>query len=104
MPIAIAGGHMSVIPPEPKTVVSQHLSRGSTSGSTQASPATGAHLLAEAGIDDVATPGGQNAPAKGPVPHRLYVDSMQFHRAEDVLMRFLHDHRHGQMIALLLRV
>jgi hypothetical protein len=53
-------------------------------------------LLAEADVGGyVAVPGGQKARPKGPVCHRLWVDSMQYHRAEDVLMRFLRDHQHS---------
>jgi hypothetical protein len=49
-------------------------------------------LLAEADVGGyVAIPGGQKARAKGPVCHRLWVDSTQYHRAEDVLIRFLRD-------------
>jgi hypothetical protein len=51
-------------------------------------------LLAEADVGGyVAVPGGQRVRAKGPVCHRLWVDLMQYHRAEDVLMRFLRTHR-----------
>ena len=54
-------------------------------------------LLAEADVGGyVAVPGGQKAArAKGPVCHRLWVDRVQYHRAEDVLMRFLRDHGHS---------
>jgi hypothetical protein len=52
-------------------------------------------LLAEAGVGGyVATPGGQRAHGGAAVCHRLWVDSLQYHRAEDVLMRFLNDRRH----------
>jgi hypothetical protein len=47
-------------------------------------------LLADADVGGyVAVPGGQKARAKGAVGHRLWVDAMQYHRAEDVLMLFL---------------
>lgn len=45
-------------------------------------------LLAEADVGGyVAAPGGQRARANG--CHHLYVDTMRYHRAEDVLMLFL---------------
>lgn len=45
-------------------------------------------LLAEADVGGYdAIPGGQQGPANG--RHHLYVDMMQYHRAEDVLMLFL---------------
>jgi hypothetical protein len=48
--------------------------------------------LAEADIGGyVAIPGGRRAKAKGPVRHSLWVDLMQCHRAEDVLMRVLRE-------------
>jgi hypothetical protein len=51
-------------------------------------------LLAEADIGGyVAIPGGRKARAKGPVPHTLWVDAMQYGRAEDVLMRFMRNYR-----------
>jgi hypothetical protein len=53
-------------------------------------------LLAEAGVGGyVAVPGGQKARAKGPVCHRLWVDLMQYGRAEDVLMLFLRGRLHS---------
>ena len=49
-------------------------------------------LLAEADVGGyAAVPGGLRAHAKGLVCHRLWVDAMRYHRAEDVLMRFLRD-------------
>ncbi|MEZ0367325.1 hypothetical protein ACAG26_27005 [Mycobacterium sp. pUA109] len=56
-------------------------------------------MLAEAGVGGyVATPGGQRR-RRGrdePVIHRLWVDALQYHRAEDVLMTYWHrrDRRH----------
>lgn len=49
-------------------------------------------LLAGADIGGyVATPGG-HAPRPGQAAiHRLWVDSLQYHRAEDVLMAYLHN-------------
>jgi hypothetical protein len=45
-------------------------------------------LLAEAGVGGyVATPGGRVGQE---AIHRLWVDSLQYHRAEDVLMAYLH--------------
>jgi hypothetical protein len=47
------------------------------------------HLLAKADIGGyVATPGGASRPHRR-VIHRLWVDSLQYHRAEDVLMSYL---------------
>jgi hypothetical protein len=37
----------------------------------------------------VATPGGRASRPRRPVIHRLWVDSLQYHRAEDVLMTYL---------------
>lgn len=52
-------------------------------------------LLAGADVGGyVATPGGQvNRRARTPV-HRLWVDSLQYHRAEDVLMAYLNRRGH----------
>jgi hypothetical protein len=36
----------------------------------------------------VATPGGRARRRKEPVVHRLWVDSLQYHKAEDVLMAY----------------
>lgn len=55
-------------------------------------------LLADADVGGyVATPGGRlNHRARAPV-HRLWVDSLQYHRAEDVLMAYLnHRDRPGE--------
>ena len=50
------------------------------------------NLLAEADVGGyVAIPGGQKSRARGPVCQRLWVDSVQYHRAEDVLIRFHRD-------------
>ena len=47
-------------------------------------------LLARADVGGyAAVPGGRRARAKGPVRHRLWVDSQQYGRAEDVLIRFM---------------
>jgi hypothetical protein len=52
------------------------------------------HLLAEADVGGyVAIPGGRRARAKGAVCQTLWVDAMQCHRAEDVLMQFMYDKR-----------
>jgi hypothetical protein len=49
-------------------------------------------LLADAGVGGyLATPGGRVAQGR-PVIHRLWVDSLQYHRAEDVLMNYLNRH------------
>jgi hypothetical protein len=46
-------------------------------------------LLAQAGVGGyVATPGGHAYPPQS-VIHRLWVDSLQYHRAEEVLMSYL---------------
>ena len=46
--------------------------------------------LAAAGVGGyVATPGGGRAHPHSPVIHRLWVDSLQYHRAEDILMAYL---------------
>jgi hypothetical protein len=51
-------------------------------------------LLAEADVGGyVAIPGGRRARAKGAVCQTLWVDAMQCHRAEDVLMQFMYDKR-----------
>lgn len=52
-------------------------------------------LLADAGVGGyVATPGGALG-RRAPSPiHRLWVDSLQYHRAEDVLMAYLNQRRH----------
>ena len=47
-------------------------------------------LLAQADVGGyVATPGGRASHPRRPLIHRLWVDSLQYHRAEDVLMCFL---------------
>jgi len=47
-------------------------------------------LLAGAGIGGyVATPGGRWRPGQAAI-RRLWVDSLQYHRAEDVLVTYLH--------------
>jgi hypothetical protein len=52
--------------------------------------ATVLDLLAEADVGGyVAVPGGRRARAKGPVRHTLWVDAMQYGRAEDVLIGFM---------------
>jgi hypothetical protein len=54
--------------------------------------ATVLDLLAEADIGGYAAiQGGRRARAKGPVPHTLWVDAMQYGPAEDLLIRFMHD-------------
>jgi hypothetical protein len=52
-------------------------------------------LLANADIGGyVATPGGQlRHRAHAPI-HRLWVDSLQYHRAEDILMAYLNHRNH----------
>jgi hypothetical protein len=46
--------------------------------------------LAAAGVGGyVATPGGAGVHPQRPAIHRLWVDSLQYHRAEDVLMAYL---------------
>jgi hypothetical protein len=56
--------------------------------------ATVLDLLAEAEIGGyVAIQGGRRARAKGPVPHTLWVDAMQYGPAEDLLIRFMHARR-----------
>lgn len=51
--------------------------------------------LAAVGVGGyVATPGGHRAGWGRPPCHRLWVDSLQYHRAEDVLMDYLNG-RHG---------
>jgi len=48
-------------------------------------------LLAEADVGGyVATPGGRAHRQGRPVVHRLWVDSLRYHRAEDLLMAYLH--------------
>lgn len=48
-------------------------------------------LLADVDVGGyVATPGGHARTAGGSVIHRLWVDSLRYHRAEDVLMNYLH--------------
>ncbi|MBO0879755.1 MAG: hypothetical protein J2P17_05170 [Mycobacterium sp.] len=48
-------------------------------------------LLAEADVGGyVATPGGRSSRGGGEAIHRLWVDSLRYHRAEDVLMVYLH--------------
>ena len=52
--------------------------------------ATVLDLLAEADVGGyVAVPGGRRARAKGPVLLTLWVDAMQYGRAEDVLIGFM---------------
>jgi hypothetical protein len=47
-------------------------------------------VLANADVGGyIAVPGGVRARARGPVRHRLWVDAMQYGRAEDVLIRFM---------------
>jgi hypothetical protein len=47
-------------------------------------------LLADAGGGGhVATPGGGRSHPRQPVIHRLWVDALQYHRAEDLLMSYL---------------
>jgi hypothetical protein len=49
-------------------------------------------LLAEADVAGyVATPGGTATRLGHRMMHRLWVDSLSYHRAEDVLMAYLHD-------------
>lgn len=49
-------------------------------------------LLADADVGGyVGTPGGGIKRPDRRVIHRLWVDSLQYHRAEDVLMAFLHN-------------
>jgi hypothetical protein len=49
-------------------------------------------LLARVDVGGYAAiPGGQRARAKGPLRHRLWVDSMQYGLAEDALIRFMRD-------------
>ncbi len=51
-------------------------------------------LLANADVGGYAAiPGGRRARAKGPVCASLWVDAMQYGRAEDVLIRFMRDTR-----------
>jgi hypothetical protein len=51
-------------------------------------------LLAQADVGGyVAVPGGRRAKARGPVSARVWVDAMQYGRAEDVLIRFMRAHR-----------
>ena len=51
------------------------------------------HLLADAHVGGyIATPGGASRPHRR-VIHRLWVDSLQYHRAEDVLMSYLNARR-----------
>jgi hypothetical protein len=47
-------------------------------------------LLAAADVGGyAAVPGGRRARARGPVPHSLWVDAMQYGLAEDVLIMFM---------------
>jgi hypothetical protein len=47
-------------------------------------------LLASAGVGGyVATPGGRAHRRKQMVVHRLWVDSLQYHRAEDLMRQYL---------------
>ena len=51
--------------------------------------------LADAGVAGyVATPGGTRSRLRQPIIHRLWVDSLRYHRAEDVLMAYLHNRSH----------
>jgi hypothetical protein len=51
-------------------------------------------LLADADVGGyVATPGGRAHRRGQPVVHRLWVDSLRYHRAEDLLMAYLHARR-----------
>jgi len=51
-------------------------------------------VLAKADVGGYAAiPGGRRARAKAPICARLWVDAMQYGRAEDVLMRFLRQTR-----------
>jgi hypothetical protein len=53
-------------------------------------------LLAEADVAGyVATPGGNRRSRGEHVVHRLWVDSLRYHRAEDVLMAYLHNRSRG---------
>jgi hypothetical protein len=53
-------------------------------------------LLANADVGGYAAiPGGHRARAKRPACVRLWVDAMQYGRAEDVLMRFMREAAHG---------
>jgi hypothetical protein len=53
-------------------------------------------LLAKADVGGYAAiPGGRRARAKGPVCACVWVDAMQYGRAEDVLMRFMRETAHG---------
>ena len=56
-------------------------------------------LLAEADVGGyVATPGGgQHSRRSSPI-HRLWVDSLRYHRAEDVLMAYLNKQRKPEVI------
>lgn len=51
--------------------------------------------LADANVAGyVATPGGIRSRRRQQVIHRLWVDSLRYHRAEDVLMAYLHNRSH----------
>jgi hypothetical protein len=51
-------------------------------------------LLARADVGGyAAVPGGRRARARGPVCCRVWVDAMQYGRAEDVLIRFMRGRR-----------
>jgi hypothetical protein len=53
-------------------------------------------LLAKADVGGYAAiPGGHRARAKRPACVRLWVDGMQYGRAENVLMRFMREAAHG---------
>ncbi|HTZ16293.1 MAG TPA: hypothetical protein VMC78_22200 [Mycobacterium sp.] len=48
-------------------------------------------LLADADVGGyVATPGGRAYRRGWPVVHRLWVDSLRYHRAEDLMMAYFH--------------
>lgn len=53
-------------------------------------------LLAGADIGGyVATPGARTRNSDRPPIHRLWVDSLQYHRAEDILMAYLNNKGHA---------
>jgi hypothetical protein len=56
-------------------------------------------LLADADVGGyVATPGGQQHYRRRPPIHRLWVDSLRYHRAEDILMAYLNRQRQAGVI------